>query len=125
MDMYIRMFDDLKKQDNDNPTIGIILCTEKDETVVKYSILNDSKQLFATKYMPYLPTEAELIAEIDREKRLIEMKFKGVDGCAWIIKSSIWLCQPIATVNTVHFNIQYNGSEIFLQRSRDGFVPFL
>jgi len=77
--MYIRMFDDLKKQDNDNPTIGIILCTEKDETVVKYSILNDSKQLFATKYMPYLPTEAELIAEIDREKKLIEMKFRGVD----------------------------------------------
>ncbi|MFZ4549041.1 MAG: PDDEXK nuclease domain-containing protein [Bacteroidales bacterium] len=71
MDMYIRMFDDLKKQDNDNPTIGIILCAEKDETVVKYSILNDSKQLFATKYMPFLPTEAELIAEIEREKRLI------------------------------------------------------
>jgi predicted nuclease of restriction endonuclease-like (RecB) superfamily len=72
MDMYIRMFDDLKKQDDDNPTIGIILCTEKDETVVKYSILNDSKQLFATKYMLYLPTEEELIAEIEREKRVIE-----------------------------------------------------
>ncbi|SKB77104.1 PDDEXK nuclease domain-containing protein [Dyadobacter psychrophilus] len=72
MDMYIRMFDDLKKQDDDNPTIGIILCTEKDETVVKYSILSDSKQLFATKYMLYLPTEDELIAEIEREKRAIE-----------------------------------------------------
>jgi predicted nuclease of restriction endonuclease-like (RecB) superfamily len=71
MDMYIRLFDDLKKQPDDNPTIGIILCAEKDETVVKYSILNDSKQLFATKYMPYLPTEAELIAEIEREKRVI------------------------------------------------------
>ena len=66
----------LKKQDNDNPTIGIILCAEKDETVVKYSILNDSKQLFATKYMPYLPTESELIAEIEREKRLINEKLK-------------------------------------------------
>lgn len=76
MDMYIRMFNDLKKQDNDNPTIGIILCAEKDETVVKYSILNDSKQLFATKYMPYLPTESELIAEIEREKRLINEKLK-------------------------------------------------
>ncbi len=76
MDMYIRMFDDLKKQDNDNPTIGIILCTEKDETIVKYSILNDHKQLFATKYMPYMPTEAELISEIEREKRLIETKLK-------------------------------------------------
>jgi predicted nuclease of restriction endonuclease-like (RecB) superfamily len=71
MDMYIRMFDDLKKQTDDNPTIGIILCAEKDETVVKYSILNDSNQLFATKYMHFLPTEAELIAEIEREKRLI------------------------------------------------------
>lgn len=68
MDMYIRMYDDFKKQDNDNPTIGIILCAEKDETVVKYSILNDSKQLFATKYMPYLPTEQELIAEIEYKR---------------------------------------------------------
>lgn len=76
MNIYIRMFDDLKKQDNDNPTIGIILCAEKDETVVKYSILNDSKQLFATKYMPYLPTEAELIAEIERERYLIEAQLK-------------------------------------------------
>jgi hypothetical protein len=76
MDMYIRMFDDLKKQDNDNPTIGIILCAEKDETVVKYSILNENKQLFATKYMPYLPTEDELIAEIERERHLLQAKIK-------------------------------------------------
>lgn len=68
MDMYRRMFDDLKKPDGDNPTIGIILCTEKSETVVKYSVINDNPRLFATKYMPYLPTEAELIAEIEREK---------------------------------------------------------
>jgi predicted nuclease of restriction endonuclease-like (RecB) superfamily len=71
MDMYIRLFDELKRQSDDNPTIGIILCAEKDETVVKYSILNEHKQLFATKYMPFLPTEDELIAEIEREKRLI------------------------------------------------------
>jgi hypothetical protein len=62
------MFDDLKKSDSDNPTIGIILCTEKSETVVKYSIINDNPRLFATKYMPYLPSEEELIAEIEREK---------------------------------------------------------
>lgn len=68
MDMYRRMFDDLKKSDSDNPTIGIILCTEKSETVVKYSIINDNPRLFATKYMPYLPSEEELIAEIEREK---------------------------------------------------------
>jgi len=73
MDMYIRMYDDLKKQDNDNPTIGIILCAEKDETVVKYSMLNDSKQLFATKYMPYLPTEQELIAEIEYKRMQLSL----------------------------------------------------
>ncbi|MCU0352583.1 MAG: PDDEXK nuclease domain-containing protein [Cytophagales bacterium] len=68
MDMYRRMFDDLKKPEGDNPTIGILLCTEKSETVVKYSVISDSAHLFATKYKPYLPTEAELIAEIEREK---------------------------------------------------------
>lgn len=68
MDMYRRMFDDLKRPEGDSPTIGIILCTEKSETVVKYSVMNDNPKLFATKYMPYLPTESELIAEIEREK---------------------------------------------------------
>lgn len=72
MDMYVRMFDDLKRGDDDNPTIGIVLCDSKDETVVKYSILQGSQQLFASKYQRVLPTEAELIAEIEREKRLIE-----------------------------------------------------
>lgn len=72
MDMYVRMFDDLKRGEDDNPTIGIILCDSKDETVVKYSILQGSQQIFASKYQRVLPTEAELIAEIEREKRLIE-----------------------------------------------------
>jgi len=74
IDMYVRMFDDLKKQENDNPTIGILLCAEKDETVVKYSILKDSQQLFSTKYLSYLPTEEELIAEINREKLIIKQQ---------------------------------------------------
>jgi hypothetical protein len=74
MDMYIRMYDDLKKQPEDNPTIGIILCAEKDETVVQYSILKEHKQLFATKYMPYLPTEKELADEIEREKLFLKHK---------------------------------------------------
>lgn len=60
MDMYVRMFDDLKREKDDNPTIGIILCTDKDETIVKYSVLNDSKQIFASKYMTVLPMEEEL-----------------------------------------------------------------
>ncbi len=80
MDMYVRMFDDLKRTEGDNPTIGIILCTEKDQTVVRYSILNDSEQLFATKYRLYLPTEEELIAEIEREKRLIREQLRLQGG---------------------------------------------
>ena len=71
MDMYVRMFDDLKRGEDDNPTIGIILCDSKDETIVKYSVIKESQQLFASKYQRILPTEAELIAEIEREKRLI------------------------------------------------------
>lgn len=72
MDMYVRMFDDLKRGEDDNPTIGIILCDSKDDTLVKYSVLKENEQLFASKYQRILPTEEELIAEIEREKRLIE-----------------------------------------------------
>ncbi len=72
MDMYVRMYEDLHKQPGDNPTIGLILCTEKNETVVKYSVLNGSQQLFASKYKLFLPTEEELKAEIERERFLIE-----------------------------------------------------
>ena len=68
MDMYIRMFDDLKRQSDDNPTIGIILCTDKDETMVKYSVLNESEQIFASKYMTVLPTVEERRNELERNK---------------------------------------------------------
>ena len=70
MDMYIRMFDDLKKQEDDNPTIGIIFCTDKDETMVKYSVLNESEQIFASKYMTVLPTAEELKDELERNQLL-------------------------------------------------------
>lgn len=69
MDMYIRMYDDLKRTEGDNPTIGIILCTNKDETIARYSVLKDSEQIFASKYRLVLPTEEELQAELEREKR--------------------------------------------------------
>ncbi|HTI71871.1 MAG TPA: PDDEXK nuclease domain-containing protein [Candidatus Limnocylindria bacterium] len=72
MDGYVRMFDDLFVNESDGPTIGLILCTEKDEVVAQYSVLSDRKQIFASKYMLYLPTEAELSREIERERRLIE-----------------------------------------------------
>jgi len=66
MDMYVRMFDDLKRGDDDNPTLGIILCADKDETLVHYSVLSESRQLFASKYRLILPSEEELQAELER-----------------------------------------------------------
>ncbi len=71
MDMYVRMFDDLRRGADDNPTVGIILCAAKDETVVKYSVLKGNEQLFAAKYRLILPTEEELKAELERERRLV------------------------------------------------------
>lgn len=67
MDMYVRMFDDLKRGEGDNPTLGIILCADKDETLIHYSVLSESQQLFASKYQTLLPTEAELAAMLEQE----------------------------------------------------------
>lgn len=68
IDMYVRLFEDTVRGADDNPTVGLILCTEKDHTVAKYSVLNESRQLFASKYQLYLPSEEELQAEIDRQR---------------------------------------------------------
>ncbi len=73
MDMYVRMYEDKWRRPDDNPTIGIILCSEKDQTIVKYSVLEESKQLFASKYMLYLPTAEELAAELDREIKELKL----------------------------------------------------
>jgi len=67
MDMYVRMYNDLEKAENDNPTIGIILYADKDNTIVKYSVLNENENLFVSKYQLYLPTEEELKREIERD----------------------------------------------------------
>ncbi|MDR2231668.1 MAG: PDDEXK nuclease domain-containing protein [Tannerella sp.] len=72
LDMYVKMYDDLKRGKDDNPTIGILLCTETDKTIARYSVLNENRQLFASKYLSYLPTEEELIAEIERQKSLLK-----------------------------------------------------
>ena len=75
MDMYLRMFDKLKKQPDDNPTLGIIFCSDKDESIVKYSVLNGSEQIFASKYKFVLPSEAELADSFKKQKdKLIENK---------------------------------------------------
>ena len=73
LDMYVRMFDDLERSETDNPTLGILLCTKTDETIAKYSVLAENKHLFATKYLPFLPTEEELVAEIEREKQILRL----------------------------------------------------
>lgn len=72
MDSYVRMFDDKCLTEGDNPTIGLILCAKKNETIAKYSVLNENRQIFASKYMLYLPTEEQLRVEIEKERRLIE-----------------------------------------------------
>jgi len=76
MDMYVRLFEDKMKQPGDNPTIGIILCAEKDETIVKYSVLKDNKKLFASRYKLYLPTEQELISEVEHEKQILRLALR-------------------------------------------------
>ena len=74
MDMYVRMFDELRGKEGNNPTIGIVLCSETDEDIAKYSILNGNEQLFASKYKLYLPTEEELRREIEQQKELYRLQ---------------------------------------------------
>ena len=79
MDMYVRMYDELKKHKQDNPTIGILLCSETDADIAKYSILKGNEQLFATKYKIYLPTEEQLRAEIESQKAIFEIQQQEKD----------------------------------------------
>jgi predicted nuclease of restriction endonuclease-like (RecB) superfamily len=80
MDFYIRWYEDNVRAEADNPTIGIILCSKKNETIAKYSVLKESQQIFASRYMLYLPTEKELQAELAREKQAIEMEKRLAGG---------------------------------------------
>lgn len=77
MDMYVRLYDDLRRGDGDNPTVGIILCAQKDATVVRYSVLHGNEQLFASKYSLVLPSEAELRAEMERELEELRQRAAG------------------------------------------------
>ena len=74
MDMYIRMYDELKKEEENNPTIGLLLCSDTSKDLARYSILNDSKQLYAAKYLTYLPSEEELSREIREQKEFFELQ---------------------------------------------------
>ncbi len=76
MDMYIRMYDEIKRSEGDNPTIGIVLCSDTDEDIARYSVLHGNEQLFASKYKLYLPTEEELRAEIEAQKTMFYLQQK-------------------------------------------------
>ena len=76
MDGYVRLFEDQFKVPGDNPTIGLILCSDKSAAVAKYSVLSEGQQIFASKYLQYLPSEQELRLEIEKERRLIEAAMK-------------------------------------------------
>ena len=77
MDMYVRMYDDLKCKEDDNPTIGILLCSETSKSIARYSILHDNNNLFMAKYLPYLPTKEQLKAEIERQKEIFRLQHEG------------------------------------------------
>ena len=74
MDMYIRMYDELKKEEGNNPTIGLLLCSDTSKDLARYSILKDSKQLYAAKYLTYLPSEEVLSREIREQKEFFELQ---------------------------------------------------
>ena len=76
MDMYIRMYDELKRSEGDNPTIGIVLCSDTDDDIARYSVMHGNEQLFASKYKLYLPTEEELKAEIETQKTMFYLQQK-------------------------------------------------
>ena len=76
MDMYVRMFDELKKSNDDNPTLGIVLCSDTDADIARYSVLHDNEQLFMSKYKLYLPSEAELKAEIENQKTMFYLQHR-------------------------------------------------
>lgn len=82
MDMYVRMYDDLRRGPEDNPTVGIILCAQKDKSVVRYSVIHENEQLFAAKYKLVLPSEEELRAELVREQHMLAEQVHDISGDA-------------------------------------------
>ena len=80
MDMYVRMYDDLRKRPDDNPTLGIVLCSETDEDIARYSVLHGNEQLFASKYRLCLPTEEQLRAEIEAQKEIFYMQHPEMEN---------------------------------------------
>lgn len=86
MDMYVRMYDERQKGESDNPTLGLILCSKTNADVMHYSVLNDKDQLFAAKYMLYVPSDDVLRAEIESQKAMFELR--QVEGCGFLSEDS-------------------------------------
>lgn len=80
IDMYVRMYDDLKCKEGDNPTIGILLCSETDEDIARYSVLHDNERLFMSKYLTYLPTKEQLREEIEKQKAIFYTQHPNLHG---------------------------------------------
>ncbi len=97
MEMYIRLFDDKVKKENDTPTIGLILCAEKDKTIVKYAMLEENEQLFASKYQFYLPTEDELMKEIEIQSEIMKNK-KAHNNGSYVIYLAAGATQGILRI---------------------------
>lgn len=74
IDMYVRMYDELKRKEGDNPTLGILLCGETSEDIARYSVLHDNERFFMSKYLTYLPTKEQLRVEIERQKEIFYMQ---------------------------------------------------
>ena len=85
MDMYVRMYDELKRGADDNPTLGIVLCSETSEDIARYSVLKGNEQLFASKYKLYLPTEEQLRAEIETQKRLFRLQHDELRSAGFVV----------------------------------------
>lgn len=77
MDMYVKMYDELIRPEGHNPTIGILLCADTDEDIAHYSVLNGSDQLYAAKYLTFLPTKEELRREIEQQKEFYRLKYES------------------------------------------------
>ena len=74
IDMYVRMYDELKRKDGDNPTIGILLCSETSEDIARFSVLHDNNNLYMSKYLTYLPTKEQLKIEIEHQKNVYRLQ---------------------------------------------------
>lgn len=79
IDMYVRMYDDLKRKEGDNPTIGILLCAETSEDIARYSVLHDNDRLFMAKYMTVMPTKEQLRMEIEKQKAIFYAQHPDIE----------------------------------------------